>query len=296
MYPDGQGHFVLVIGGQQTAQASNSYFAAWSTVECRFAAHDAQRVPDAWRRFSVRRSPINRGKSPRNAADPINALLNYSYALAEAECRLAAIAVGLDPGIGISHTDKKARDSLVLDLLEPVRPVVDAAVLRMLDRRYFRASDFHETAQGACRLLPPLTHELAEHMPTYARAIAPIAEHVAHALAESSPGQIELRTPLTRSNTTGAQQLGARSARRGTPPSAPKGSPTCRNCGTTLAEAKRQLCPAYWPVTRAAIAAEASRERAPSWPSCDATEPTRATPPRPVSSAARHCQRESASS
>ncbi len=244
------------------AQASNIYFAAWSDVECRFAARDADRVPQAWHRFAVRRSPINRGRSPRNAADPINALLNYSYALAEAECRLAAIAVGLDPGIGISHTDKKARDGLVLDLLEPVRPLVDAAVLRLVDRRFFRASDFHETGQGACRLLPPLTHELAEHLPTYARAIAPIAEHVAHALASTSPGQIELRTPLTRSNTTRAQQPGARSARRSDSPSPPRLSATCRNCGGVLAESRRQLCAACWPVSRAAIATEASRDRA----------------------------------
>lgn len=243
------------------AQASNSYFSIWSSVECRFAARDADRVPKAWGRFAVRRSPINRGRSPRNAADPVNALLNYSYALAEAECRLAAIAVGLDPGLGISHTDKKARDSLVLDLLEPVRPTVETVVLALLRQRFFRASDFHETPQGACRLLPPLTHELAEHMPTYARAIAPIAEHVAHALAGSSPGPIELRTPLTRSNTTRAQQPGARPARRGNP-SGPKPSATCRNCGTPLAESRRQLCPACWPVSRAAIATEASRQRA----------------------------------
>ncbi len=252
----------LIHARELEAQASNSYFAAWSTVECRFAARDADRVPQAWHRFAVRRSPINRGRSPRNAADPINALLNYNYALAEAECRIAAIAVGLDPGIGISHTDKKARDSLVLDLLEPVRPLVDAAVLRLLDRRFFRASDFHETGQGACRLLPPLTHELAEHMPTYARATAPIAEHVAHALASTNPGQIELRTPLTRSNNIRAQQPGARGARRGGSPSTPTSSAACRNCGTPLAEVRRQLCPACWPVTRAVIAADSARQRA----------------------------------
>ncbi len=174
------------------------------------------------------------------------------------------------------HTDKKARDSLVLDLLEPVRPLVDAAVLRLLGRRYFRASDFHETAQGACRLLPPLSHELAEHLPTYARAIAPIAEHVAHALASTSPGQIELRTPLTRSNTTRAQQPGARSARRSGSQSPPKVSPTCRNCGNALAESRRQLCPACWPVTRAAIATTAGRDRAAKLARlrCEGADPT----------------------
>ncbi len=246
------------------AQASNAYFAAWSTtVTCRFAERDAAKVPDQWKIFAARTSPLQRsGRSPRNAADPINALLNYGYALAEAETRLAAIAVGLDPGLGVVHTDQRNRDSLALDLLEPLRPLVERHVLQLLAARHFRASDFHETRQGACRLLPPLTHELAEQLPTLARAIAPHAEAVAHLLARSSPGKIELRTPLTRGNTTRAQQPGARSARRSGSPSAPKMSQTCRNCGTPLAESRRQLCPACWPVTRVAIATQASRERA----------------------------------
>jgi hypothetical protein len=209
--------------------------------------------------------PLNRGKSPRNAADPINALLNYGYALVESECRIAAVAVGLDPGLGISHTDKKARDSLVLDLLEPLRPVVEAHVLDLLGTRYFRANDFHETRQGACRILPPLTHELAEHLPAYARAIAPLAETVAHALAETSPGRVELRTPLTRANTVRAQHRGARSAGRAE--RVPAQVATCRNCGTALTgtaltETRRQLCATCWPATRAAIATEAARNRA----------------------------------
>lgn len=251
----------LVRARELEAQASNQYFAGWSAVPCRFAARDRERVPEAWQYFAARGSPLNRGRSPRNAADPVNALLNYGFALAETECRIASIAVGLDPGLGISHTDKKARDSLVLDLLEPLRPVVETHVLELLRTRYFRASDFHETRQGACRILPPLTHELTEQLPTYARAVAPLAEAVAHTLAGSSPGRIDLRTPLTRSNTMRAQEPGARSARRASSWEAPAPSATCRNCGAALASSRRQLCPACWPVTRTAIATEATRQR-----------------------------------
>jgi CRISPR/Cas system-associated endonuclease Cas1 len=71
----------------------------------------------------------------RPAATPINALLNYSYGLAEIECRLAAITVGLDPGMGIVHTDKRNRDSLALDLLEAIRPLVERNVLTLLATR-----------------------------------------------------------------------------------------------------------------------------------------------------------------
>lgn len=235
------------------ARASNAYFGAWS-VDCRFAKRDAQRVPLHWTVFTARSSPLHRsGRSPRSAADPVNALLNYGYALAETECRLAALAVGLDPGLGVVHTDRKNRDSLALDLLEPVRPIVERQVLRLLAARHFRFDDFHQTRQGTCRLLAPLTHELAERLPAYARAVAHHAEEVAHLLAHASPGKIELRTPLSRSNTIAQQSRGQRSTNSlptgDTPP-----TPTCRTCGGPLTDRRRKLCQSCWPVERTALA------------------------------------------
>ena len=81
----------------------------------------------------------------RLAVTPANAMLNYLYAILEAECRIACLAVGLDPGIDILHADQKARDSLALDVMEPARPTVDALVLNLLRTRTFRAKDFFET-------------------------------------------------------------------------------------------------------------------------------------------------------
>ncbi len=188
------------------------------------------------------------------AADPVNALLNYTYTytLAEAECRLALQALGLDPGLGVVHTDKKNRDSVALDLLEPLRPVAEQHVLQILTARYFTADDFHETPQGSCRLLPPLTHLVAQALPAFAQSVAPLAESIAHTLAHSSPGTIRLRTPLSRSNYTAAQ-----TARRSTPRQLPGTDavlPTCRTCGTQLYDRRRQLCTACRPVTRNAHA------------------------------------------
>lgn len=51
------------------------------------------------------------------AAMPVNALLNYGYALAEIESRVALTTLGLDPGMGILHVDAKARDGMALDLM-----------------------------------------------------------------------------------------------------------------------------------------------------------------------------------
>ncbi len=237
------------------AQASNIYFAAWAAhANCRFAERHRDRVPEHWAHFSARTSPLKQGgSSPRMAADPINALLNYTYTLAESECRLALQALGLDPGLGVVHTDKKNRDSLALDLLEPLRPVAEQHVLQLLTARSFTTDDFHETPQGSCRLLPPLTHLVAEALPAFAVAVATLAEGIAHALAHSSPGPVRLRTPLSRGNYTAAQTPGSRSTTR-RPPGTTAVLPTCQTCGTQLYDRRRQLCTACWPVTRNAHA------------------------------------------
>lgn len=52
-----------------------------------------------------------------------------------------------------------------------------------------------------------LTHELTEAMPTWARALAPWAEHVAHVFGQAMTGKYQAATPLTRSRTRAAQAI-----------------------------------------------------------------------------------------
>lgn len=82
--------------------------------------------------------------SPRLAANPANAILNYLYALLESEARLAAAALGLDPGLGVLHVDTQARDSLACDLMEAVRPQVDGYLLDWITRQPLRREWFFE--------------------------------------------------------------------------------------------------------------------------------------------------------
>ncbi len=245
------------------AQAANVYFAAWTAVGCRFTRQDVNRVPQHWHQFDVRTSPLNRGgHSPRKAADAINALLNYGYALAEAEARLAALTVRLDPGLGVIHTDRKDRDSLALDLLEPLRAVVERHVLRLLAARHLTAGNVVETRDGQCRLLPPLTHEFAEQLlPELCRAVAKPAEAVAHLLAGSSHSTIQLRSPLSRANMAQAQTRGSRTATRKVA-RAEKLRPTCQKCGVDLYGSARKLCPTCWPVQRREYVRQLGKTRA----------------------------------
>jgi CRISPR-associated endonuclease Cas1 len=180
------------------AQAAGAYWSAWAPVPVRFARRDVENVPRHWQTVGSRASALT--GNPRLATTAAQAVINYMYALLESEATLAARIVGLDPGLGVLHADQLNRDSLSADLMEPVRPLVDRFVLRLLDSRTFALTDFYETRQGVCRVTPPLARELAETLPEWRQAVGRVAEDVARLLDHSrSPGRA-LPTPISGSN------------------------------------------------------------------------------------------------
>jgi hypothetical protein len=159
------------------SQAARVYWSAWGTLPINFPKNDLKRTPQHWRVFGARVSPLT--GSPRLAANPPNAILNYLYALLESESRLAAAALGLDPGLGVLHVDTPARDSLACDLMEPIRAQVDAYLLDWITRQPLRREWFFEQRDSNCRLVGSFAVRLSETAPVWQRAVAPIAEWVA---------------------------------------------------------------------------------------------------------------------
>jgi CRISPR-associated endonuclease Cas1 len=216
------------------AQAAGAYWSAWAPIAVRFARRDVDRVPAHWLTVGSRASALTGG--PRLATTPAQALLNLTYALLETEATLASRIVGLDPGLGVLHADQLNRDSLAADLMEPIRPLVDRYVLRLLEGRAFAASDFYETRQGVCRVTPPLACELAGTLREWRQAVGRVAEDVARRLDDQRPVGRALPTPISGSN---------RSVGRG---SRAKGKPThivsrvargCVWCGGPAAVGRR---------------------------------------------------------
>jgi CRISPR-associated endonuclease Cas1 len=222
------------------SSAAAAYWKAWERVPIRFVRRDESRLPDHWRTFGPRGSPLANG--PRQAANPANAIVNYLYAVLEGEARIAALAMGLDPGMGVLHADQPGRDSLALDLMEPVRPEVDAYVLDLLSARVFRASDFFETRRGVCRVLPPLTHVLAETATQWAQRIAPVAEWAAKTFAAAPGNKIrKIPTLLTQDQRSAGRDGLRRNPRKATVPTLAIPQ-ACRNCGVLLDRADRAFC------------------------------------------------------
>jgi CRISPR-associated endonuclease Cas1 len=216
------------------SQAARSYWLAWRRVPLSFARKDAHRVPDSWRFFGSRTSPLSGG--PRLATTPGNALANLLYALAEQEASLALRGVGLDAGLGVLHRDQPARASMSLDLLEGIRPAIDCFLLSMLRERTFAASDFYETRRGSVRVLAPLSHQLAETLPAWAELLAPLAEQLAETLLAGRP------TPLTQTRRSAGRDRVRRRA-PGPPAHATPNVPrSCPACGTSLPRSDLVFC------------------------------------------------------
>jgi CRISP-associated protein Cas1 len=98
----------------------------------------------------------------RHATHPVNAMLNYAYAVLESQVRIATVAQGLDPTIGYLHTSRPGRVALVYDLMEPLRPQVDRLVLTFVLSHTFTPSDFVLRDDGVCRLHPRLAQQVAQ--------------------------------------------------------------------------------------------------------------------------------------
>lgn len=87
-------------------------------------------------------------RSGRGAPDPVNAMLNYSYAILASEVLKSLHTSGLDPYAGFLHSDRYARKSLVFDLVEEFRQqIVDKSVLKLVNRNQIEKDDF-ELRQG----------------------------------------------------------------------------------------------------------------------------------------------------
>jgi CRISPR-associated protein Cas1 len=91
------------------------------------------------------------GRNRRPPRDPVNACLSLGYTLLHFEAVRACHGAGLDPLLGFFHEPAYGRESLACDLLEPLRPRLDAWVWELFRSRTLRSDQFVED-KGACLL------------------------------------------------------------------------------------------------------------------------------------------------
>ena len=260
--------------------AAITYWNAIAALPVTFARVSAQRIPDRWKTFGPRSSPLTRGN--RRAVTVGNAMLNFVYALLEAEVTIALAAVGLDPGIGVIHADADMRASFALDVMEALRPHVDRVVLDTIARRAFSHTDVVELTNGEVRLGPAFALGLARSL-SFEKPVAFAVSEVVRMLESVSlpdrrvllaPKVNETRTLRAASEMTKAlahakqiavevsgrpRRSGALRIREAAHSTTPPGRVAfaCRRCGVTIDRRRKpHVCPECRPAHDAEVLAD----------------------------------------
>jgi len=85
---------------------------------------EAQAARIYWSRWIPEEASFRRDQD----GDGINVLLNYGYSVLRAAVARAVVVAGLVPSLGLKHCNRGNGLALADDLIEPVRPLVDARV------------------------------------------------------------------------------------------------------------------------------------------------------------------------
>lgn len=138
--------------------------------------------------------PLLMGKDFRRDRDAAgaNAMLNYGYTVLRAATARALMAAGLHPSLGIHHRTRTDAMCLASDIMEPFRPVIDLAVVRLTE-----AGENEVTPEVKAALVGALSADMAT-----ARGTTPVSgclERLAASLANayaSNEARLDLPTGL----------------------------------------------------------------------------------------------------
>ena len=103
-----------------------------------------------------------RRRSMRPHADPVNAMLSFGYAMLFGNCTVAVFGARLDPDGGLLHDGK---NSLVHDLIDPLKPGMVDTVVFQIARETLREEDY-ELTPGRCMLSDDLIQMITDRLHT----------------------------------------------------------------------------------------------------------------------------------
>jgi CRISP-associated protein Cas1 len=143
------------------ARSAVAYFRAWYATSLLWRTSARHPIPDEWRTVGPRFTRVYATGS-RNASHPVNAILNYAYAVLQSQVQIKAVADGYDPMLGIMHADRDDAAAFVFDMMEPERPRVDRAVMTFLRSEALHPADFTIREDGVVRLNPELARRVGQ--------------------------------------------------------------------------------------------------------------------------------------
>ncbi|WP_157935531.1 CRISPR-associated endonuclease Cas1 [Kyrpidia spormannii] len=166
------------------ARAAAVYWGCVAGIPIRFDR--PSRVPSRdWQTVGPRSSP--KTGTPRRAVSPFHATLNYAYTILAGLARRVIVEYRIDPDIPLLHAYHATRPSLVYDVVEPVRPIIDRAVFSAFMKPgepglYARVESFIYKSDGTCVLNPDFARQWHDRVATkevrgrFERIVEPLAE------------------------------------------------------------------------------------------------------------------------
>lgn len=94
-------------------------------------------------------------RTRRPPRDPVNACLSFGYTLLGVKVDSAIRRAGLDVHIGALHQAGRGKPALALDVMEPLRVMVDRMVWRCFNRSQWMRDDFDEVERWDEELVGP---------------------------------------------------------------------------------------------------------------------------------------------
>ena len=80
--------------------------------------------------------------------DIFNMTLNYGYGILYSEIERVCILAGLDPYLGFLHMDRYGKPSMVLDMVEQFRPIIDRAIITLFVQKRISEQDIEIIGDG----------------------------------------------------------------------------------------------------------------------------------------------------
>ena len=147
------------------------------------------------------------GRVPQGR-DKFNSAINYGYGILYNEVEKACLYVGLEPYLGLFHSDRYGKPALVLDMVEEFRvPIVDSALFRLfLEKKLGKKGDFEEvnktqyqlSAEGKAKVVEAVYERLNRTVKwkRKQRTLQTIIEEQVRSLARHFQDQEEVYTPF----------------------------------------------------------------------------------------------------
>ncbi len=140
-------------------------------------------------------------RSRRPPEDPANAVLSFLYTLLSYTVESSVYKEGLDPYVGFFHAIDYGRPSLVLDLMEEFRPLMDRIFLKLSNKKMLLLGDFRflqydeEDSSGVYLTFEGMKKVIAEFQEQLKkRFLGRVIDQQVHLLAKAIKGE-EKYTP-----------------------------------------------------------------------------------------------------